>query len=110
MVMPGATVSIMTVAVLLEPLAAPALPALSVAVQLMLLTPSAETVSGALALGVPRPVIEPTVAPVQLMCVMLLPLVVVSSAVTLPTTAEVTNQPFSLGEGKLTFTTGGVVS
>ncbi|OGO49066.1 MAG: hypothetical protein A2W37_16310 [Chloroflexi bacterium RBG_16_63_12] len=42
---------------------------------------------------------------------MLLPPVVVSSAVTLPTTEEVTDQPFRpSGEGKLTFTTGGVAS
>jgi hypothetical protein len=82
-----------------------------VAVQLTLWTPSPETVSAALALGVPRPVIAPTVAPVQLIAVMVLPPISVSLALTLPMTGELTNQPFRpLGGGKLTVTTGGVVS
>ena len=90
----GAIVSILIVAILLDPGPAPLLPALSVAVQVMLLIPSAETVSEAVALGVSRPVIGPTVAPMQLITVIVLPPVVVSLALTLPMTGEATNQPF----------------
>src|SRR3972149_4112569 len=111
MKMVGSTLSRSTVAGLFEPAAAPLLPALSVAVQLTLLTPSAETVRGALAFGLPRPVIDPTVAPVHVMPVMLLHPVVVTSAVTLPVTGDVRKQPFwPSGGGKVTVTTGDVVS
>src|ERR1041384_5460290 len=80
----GGVVSIFTVAELVEPVPAPLLPELSVAVQLTELVPSVETAIGALAVGVPEPVIVPTRAPVQLIPAMLQPPFDVSSAVTVP--------------------------
>ncbi len=82
------------VAMLFDPAAAPLLPALSVAVQLTLLVPWTDTVSVPLALMVPMPESPLTVAPKQLTAVTLLPPVVVSLAVIVPVTAELTNQPF----------------
>ena len=114
--MSGSVLSILIVAELFEPGAAPLLLALSMAVQLTTLLPSLMTVSDPLAWVVPVPLIVPAVAPVQLMAVILLPPVVVSFAVTLPTiplaASTALNQPFWLagGAGKLTVTSGAVVS
>jgi hypothetical protein len=103
---PGATLSSFTVADALDPGPAPLLVALSVAVQLTFVVPSLETVIGALAVCVPDPVIVPTVAPVQLIAVTLLPPFEESSAVTVPVAGELLNQPFEPSGVKLTVTAG----
>ena len=105
----GAVVSIFIVAVLLEPGPAPLLGglALSVAVQLTLLVPSLETVRVPLALVVPVPVTPLSTAPEQLIDATFEG----SVAVTVPVTGEVLNQPLlPLGVGKVTVTTGAVMS
>src|SRR5258708_5061292 len=93
----GGILSILTVPVAVEPVAAPEFPALSIAVQVTVVDPSALTLSDALALVVPRPVGVPTDALVQSISVIVLPPVVESSAVTEPTAGEVVNQPFTFG-------------
>jgi len=102
-------VSIFIVAVLLEPGPAPLLGglALSVAVQLTLLVPSFETVRVPLALVVPVPVTPLSTAPEQLIDATFDG----SVAATEPVTGEILNHPLSpLAAGKVTVTTGGVVS
>jgi len=104
---PGATLSSFTVAEAFDPGPAPLFVALSVAVQETFVDPWLETVIGALAVGVPTPVIVPTVAPVHWMSVTLLFPFEESSAVTVPAAGEVLNHPFEPSGVKLTVTAGG---
>jgi hypothetical protein len=112
----GATVSILTATgIVVDPVNAPALPALSVAWHEMLCVPSPATLSEPLATCVPIPLGLPTASAftpsVQLIAVTLLFPVVVSSAVTVPRTGECRYQPFCPSTAlHVIVTTGGLVS
>jgi hypothetical protein len=113
----GAIVSIFTsTGMVVEPVKAPVLLALSVAWQEMLCVPSPETLKEPLATWVPIPVGLPTgsefTPSVQVIALTLLSPVVVSSAVTVAETGECTYQLLSPSGGavKEIVTTGGLVS
>jgi len=85
-VMVGGTVSMLTVAVLAEPIAAPTFPTPSVAAQLMLFVPLAEALSVWLAVAVPPPVSAPSMKPPRLFEQVILVTLEGSVTVTLPST------------------------